>query len=272
MRRRSCATSTSSVRADAVLFDDAELTADAFLGGRVRALQPRTGYRAGIDPVLLAAAVPARSGEGVLELGCGAGVAALCLGRRVEGLRLTGLEVQTAYAALARRNASENGIALEVIEGDVARMPAALRARSFDHVIANPPYFPRASGTRAEDGGREAALREETPLAVWVSAGMRRLRPGGRLTLIQRSDRLPDVLAAFEGCRAALTVLPLTPRPGRETTRVILGAVKGGRAAFRLLSPLVLHEGGAHLRDGEDYAAPVRAVLREAEALPDWPR
>ena len=254
-----------------MLFGEADLTADAFLGGRVRALQPKGGYRAGIDPVLLAAAVPARSGEHVLELGCGAGVAALCLGRRVEGIRLTGLEVQPPYAALARRNATENGIALEVIEGDVARMPAALRERSFDHVMANPPYFRPTAGTRAEDGGRETALREETPLAVWVAAGMRRLRPGGRLTLIQRADRLPDVLAAFDGCRAALTVLPLAPRAGREATRVILGAVKGGRAAFRLLAPLVLHEGAAHLQDGDDYAEPVRAVLRDASALPDWP-
>jgi tRNA1Val (adenine37-N6)-methyltransferase len=251
-------------------FAEAELTADACLGGRLRVLQPRAGYRAGIDPVLLAAAVPARSGERVLELGCGAGVAALCLGRRVAGLGLAGLELQPAYAALARRNAAENGIALEVVEGDVARMPAALRARSFDHVLANPPYYRRAAGSPAEDGGREAALGEATPLAAWVAAGLRRLGPGGRLTMIQRADRLPDLLSAFEGRRAALAVLPLAPRAGREATRVILGAVKGRGAAFRLLAPLVLHEGAAHLGDGEDYAAPVRAVLREGAALPGW--
>jgi tRNA1Val (adenine37-N6)-methyltransferase len=252
-------------------FADADLTADAFLGGRVRALQPKSGYRAGIDPVLLAAAVPARAGESVLELGCGAGVAALCLGYRVQGVRLTGLEVQPAYAALARRNATENGIAFEVIDGDVALVPAALRERNFDHVIANPPYLRRAAGTRAEDGGRETALGEATPLAAWVEAGMRRLRPGGRLTVIQRVDRLPDLLAAFEGRRAAIAVLPLTPREGREATRFILAAVKGARGGFRLLAPLLLHEGAAHLRDGEDYAAAVRAVLRDGAALAGWP-
>ena len=253
-------------------FAPEELTTDAFLGGRLALRQPRAGYRAGVDPVLLAAAVPARAGEAVLELGCGAGVAALCLGRRVPGVGLVGIEVQADYAALARENAALNGIEMEVVEGDLARMPASLRARSFDHVIANPPYFRRETGTRAADTGREAALGEATPLAAWIEAGLRRLRPGGRFTLIQRAERLADLIAAFAGRRAALSVRPLAPRQGREATLVLLAAVKGGRAPFRLLAPMILHEGPAHLRDGEDYAAPVRAVLRDAAALADWPR
>ncbi len=252
-------------------FAEEDLTTDAFLGGRLTVRQPKAGYRAGVDPVLLAAAVPARPGEAVLELGCGAGVASLCLGRRVAGVALAGVEVQGDYAALARENAAANGIAMEVVEGDLARMPGTLRARSFDHVIANPPYFRRAAGTPARDARREAAFGEVTPLGVWVDAGMRRLRPGGRFTLIQRAERLPDVLAAFAGRQAALALLPMIPRAGREATLVILAAVKGGRAPFRLLAPLVLHEGATHLRDGEDHAAPVRAVLRDGASLPGWP-
>jgi tRNA1(Val) A37 N6-methylase TrmN6 len=252
-------------------FAPEELTTDAFLGGRLAVRQPRAGYRAGVDPVLLAAAVPARAGEAVLELGCGAGVASLCLGRRVAGLSLAGIDVQADYAALARENADANGIAFEVVEGDLARMPAVLRARSFDHVIANPPYFRREAGTPARDAGRETAFGEATPLAAWIDAGMRRLRPGGCFTLIQRAERVPDLLAAFAGRHAALTILPIAPRVGRAATLVILAALKGGRAPFRLLPPLILHEGAAHLRDGEDYAPAVRAVLRDAAPLADWP-
>ena len=153
-----------------------ETTTDGFLGGRLSILQPRHGYRAAMDPVLLAAAVPARAGEAVLELGCGVGVASLCLGARVAGLRLAGVERQADYAALARANALQNGIAFDVELADLAALPPALRARSFDHVIANPPYFPAGGGTPARDPGREGALREETPLALWVDAGLRRLR------------------------------------------------------------------------------------------------
>ncbi len=250
------------------MFADADLSEDGFLGGRLRIWQPRAGYRAAMDPVLLAAACPAVAGQGVLELGCGAGVASLCLGHRVPGIALTGLELQPAYAGLARRNAERNGIALTVIEGDLAAAPAGLRAQSFDHVIANPPYFSAQSGTAARDPGRETAQREETPLAGWLDAGLRRLRPGGLLTLIQTAERLPDVLAPLAGRAGDITVLPIAPRHARAAGRVVVQARKGARGAFRLLAPFVLHAAPSHGFDGEDLAPEARAILRDGGALP----
>jgi tRNA1Val (adenine37-N6)-methyltransferase len=252
---------------------DAEdgLTDDAFLGGRLRVLQPAGGYRADNDPVILAAAVPARPGESVLELGLGAGVAALCLGARVPGLRLTGLELQAAYAALARRNAARNGIALRVIEGDLARLPAELRQESFDHVLMNPPYFDRRQGTGAADPGRDLALGGQTPLAAWIDTATRRLRPRGWLTLVQRAARLPEVLGALDARLGSVTVRPLAPREGREAGLILLCARKDGRAPFRLLAPLAMHDGASHLRDEDDFAPLFRQILRHGAALP-WPR
>lgn len=249
------------------MFADEALTRDRFLDGRLTILQPREGYRAAMDPVLLAAAVPARAGETVLELGCGAGVASLCLARRVPGMAVTGLEKQPGYADLARRNAAGNGLAFEVIEGDVASLPAALRDRVFDHVIANPPYFPKGGGTSARDAGREAAQREDLALSEWVRTGLRRLRPGGWLTMIHSADRLPDLLSALGTGAGSTAALPIAPRPGRPAGRVIVQARKGGRAAFRLLAPFVVHDGTAHLRDGDDQSEAARAVLRHAQAI-----
>jgi len=248
-------------------FAERELTRDGFLGGRLDIRQPRHGYRAATDPVLLAAAVPARAGQCVLELGCGAGVASLCLGLRVPGLVLSGLELQPEYAALARRNGAENGIALTVIAGDVAAPPQEIIRQSYDHVIANPPYFPAGAGTAAADAGREAALREATPLARWIGTGIRRLAPRGTLTVIQKADRLPDLLAALDGRMGSVQVLPLAARSGRPAGRVILRARKGGRAPFRLESPLIVHSGTAHARDGESFSPAVQRVFRDAAAL-----
>jgi len=134
-------------------FAEGELTRDAFLGGRLALWQPRDGYRAAIDPVFLAAFAPARRGQRVLDLGCGAGTAALCLGVRVEGLDLHGLEIQPAYADLARRNAAASGIALALHEGDLCRPPTALRALSFDLVLTNPPYHPIGATAAADPAG-----------------------------------------------------------------------------------------------------------------------
>lgn len=244
-----------------------ETTEDFFLGGRVRAVQPRHGYRAATDPVFLAAAVPARQGEAVLELGCGVGVASLCLAARVPGLTLCGVELQPDYAELARRNARANGVALTVSVGDIADLPAELRGQSFDHVMANPPYFAPGAGPSAQDSGRETALRENTPLVQWVDVALRRLRPGGWLTLIHLAERLPAILGAMEGRTGGVVVLPMTPRAGRPAGRVIVQGRKGARAPFRLLAPLVVHEGAAHDGDRDSFTMAAQAVLREGAAL-----
>lgn len=245
--------------------NDGGLTRDAFLNGDVRAWQPLIGYRAATDPVFLAASIPARSSENVLELGCGVGVASLCLAARVPGLSLTGVELQTDYAALARRNAAENGAPMTVLEADLRALPRDLKERSFDHVIANPPYY-AAHGPAAQDAGRDLALREDTPLSDWLDVGLRRLRDGGILSIIHLTERLPSILTALQN-RASIIVLPLAARKQRPARRVIVQARKGGRSPFMLLPPLVIHQGDQHPGDGEHFTDPAQAILRDKGSL-----
>ncbi|MGR3509591.1 MAG: tRNA1(Val) (adenine(37)-N6)-methyltransferase [Sulfitobacter sp.] len=244
-------------------FAPGDLTHDAFLGGKLYLWQPRKGYRAGVDPVLLAATVPASPGQRVLELGCGVGAASLCLGTRIAGLRLTGVELQPAYADLARRNSPE----FEVVVADLADMPLALRERQFDHVLANPPYFDRDASVAAKNRGRETALGEQTPLETWVKMAARRLAPKGQAHFIHRAERLPDLIRALPKDMGSIEVLPIAPRVGRLAELVILRARKNGRAAFRLNPPLVMHQGPVHVSDGDSFVSKVRAVLRDGAAL-----
>lgn len=244
-----------------------DLTLDRILGGKVALWQPRVGYRAGVDPVFLAASVPARAGQTVLDLGCGAGAAALCLGARVPGLRLVGLERQAMYADLARRNAVENAQDFEVVEGDLADLPASLRQLQFDHVIANPPYFRRDQSVPAGTAAREGAHGEDTPLAEWVQVAARRCAPRGYVTFVQRIERLPELVGAFTSCLGSLELFPLIPREGRDPQLFLLRGRKEGRAAFRLCSGMVVHKGAAHDRDEEDYTLDAKAILRDGQSL-----
>lgn len=247
------------------MFDEAHLSDDKFLSGRLMLLQPRQGYRAATDPVFLAAACDARAGQSVLDMGCGVGAAALCLGTRVAGLRLEGIEVQADYAELARRNAARNGFGMQVHHGDLTAMPPALR-HDFDHVIANPPYYP-PFGTPSPVHGRARAMQQSVPLTIWAEVAARRVLPGGWLTLICGADGLPDVLTGMGRKMGSVAVLPLTARQGRAPARIIIQARKGGRGPFRLLPPLVLHLGDTHDGDRESYTPQTSAVLRSGASL-----
>ncbi|WP_354667570.1 MULTISPECIES: tRNA1(Val) (adenine(37)-N6)-methyltransferase [Pacificibacter] len=246
---------------------DRSETVDAFLMGQVQLRQPARGYRAGVDPVLLAAATPGEVGQSVLELGCGAGAASLCLNARVKGMTFVGVEVQPYYADLARRNAAENNAEMEVVEADIRALPLHVRDRRFDHVIANPPYYLKEKSTASDDLGRDVAVSGETPLDTWVDVASRRLGPRGYFTMIQKADRLLDILSALQGRLGSVRVRPIQARAGRCARLVIVQARKLGRADFVLEAPLRMHDGPRHERDGDSYSEKALSILRHSAAL-----
>ncbi|MGB0412493.1 MAG: tRNA1(Val) (adenine(37)-N6)-methyltransferase [Pikeienuella sp.] len=237
-----------------------DLTEDALLDGRVLLHQPRKGYRAATDPVLLAAAVSARPGDKVLDVGCGAGAASMCLTVRVS-VEAHGLEAQAPYAALARRNAPN----LTVWTGDLFAPPADLRNTGFDWVISNPPFFD-TTDPASPDLRRDMARREAQGADAWAAACLRRVRSGGRIAIIHLAERLPDILAGLDGA-GDVAVLPLQARIGRPAKRVIVTARKGAKGPFRLAPPLILHEGLSHMADRDDFTDAAKAVLRDAAPL-----
>jgi len=242
---------------------------DAFLGGRLRVLQPATGYRAGIDGVLLAATVEAGSGAQVLDAGSGVGIVGLCVAQRLPGARVTLVERDAGLAALARRNVERNGFAgrMRVIEADILRplgeaAELAAMAGSFDEVLANPPFHVEGRGTAAGDPIKAGAnAMPAGALDRWVRFMAALARPGGRITLIHRTEALPDVLRALAGRFGGAVVVPLHPRQEEAAVRVLVRAVKGSRAPLELRPGLVLH--GAD----NSFRPPIAAILRDAVAL-----
>jgi tRNA1(Val) A37 N6-methylase TrmN6 len=221
------------------------LTDDHLLGGRVRFSQPARGYRVAIDPVLLAAAVPAREGERVLDAGAGTGAASLCLAARVPACRIVGLELQRPLQRIASHNVMQNGLdaRVEMIEGRLERPPPRLVAASFDHVMTNPPHLAAGATSPSPDRARTLAHVETSlDLAGWLAGCLRMLRHDGRLTLIHRADRLSEVLAALLGRAGEVVVVPLWPAAGRPAKRVLVQARKDARGPLRLLPGLVLHD------------------------------
>lgn len=242
----------------------AEHTTEGWLlGGRLRYRQPRGGFRSGIEPVLLAASVPARGEDRVLEAGCGAGAGLLCLAARIGGIHGTGVERDPRLADLAGGNFAANGFtALSALAADIETFGlSAVPAQMFDHTFANPPWH-GANGTAPADPARSGAKRGGEKLGAWITALARHLRPGGTLSLMLAPAQLPTALAAS---RAAGTgsplIFPFWPKEGRAAKLVLLQVRRGGRGPLRLLAGLLLH-----CQDGR-FTPTAEAILRGGGGL-----
>jgi len=241
-----------------------ERTEGTLLGGRVRYAQPREGFRTGIEPVLLAASVPARPGARVLEAGTGAGAGLLCLAARVPGVIGTGVEIDPAMAALARANLEANGLSagLTILEADIVGLAVA---GGFDHAFANPPWHDPA-GTAPAIPGRSRAKRAAAGLLdAWIGALARQLRPRGTLGLALPVAALPAAIAALAGARCgSIAILPLWPRAGQAARLMLIRAVAGGRGACHVLPGLALHTGPG---EPPGFTPEAETILRHGGAL-----
>lgn len=250
--------------------EDFPTTLDHFLGGRLALRQPVAGYRAGSDPVFLAAAVPAQADETVLDLGSGVGTAGLCLLSRLAGIRVTGLELQAPLAGLAVANAQDNGLGerYRVIQGCLATRPAELRGVTFDHVVTNPPWYePGTIQAPRADSKAIGHLEGEADLGTWLKAAVKYLRPKGRLWLIHRADHLGRILAGLDGLTVGeVRVVPIWPKNNRAATRVLVTARKDSKAPLEILPGLVAHH------DDGAYTDQAQAILRDALAWEISPR
>lgn len=238
-------------------------TDDRLLDGRIVLRQPATGYRAAIDPLLLAGAVPARA-ERILDLGCGAGAAALALAARLPKARVTGVELDAGMACLFAENIVLNGFGdrLEAVAGDVAALAPELRDGRFDHAMMNPPYLGACGAGRSPGPGKQRACVEGAArLADWIEAGLAAIRRKGGITVIHRADRLDDIIALLHGRAGGIVVFPLWPRQGEAAKRVIVSARKGVKSPARLSPGLVLHRA-----DGA-FTPEADAILRGAGGL-----
>ncbi len=244
----------------------ADVSENLLLNGRVRLRQPTVGYRAGLDAALLAAACDAQPGARVLDAGCGTGAALLAAAARRPGARFTGVERDAVALALANENIVLNCLDDRVmaIGGDVAAGFRALDLEPFDAVQANPPFFDDADALRGPHPARKDAYIAPEGLPAWLEFLTKAVREGGTITVIHRADRLDDILGGLSPKAGSIRIRPVQPFADQPAKRVLVRAVKTGKAPLMLLPALILHD-----RSEAKHTAQAEAILRGEAAL-DW--
>lgn len=242
-----------------------EVVENGLLDGQVRLLQPARGYRAGMDAALLAAACPVAHGERLIEAGCGAGAVLMQIAARRPDVALVGVERDPDAVALAARNATLNGQAdrVRILPGDIAAGFRSFDLPVFDWAVSNPPFFDDPGALRAPAPGKTGAWMADDGLAAWLTFLSKSVREGGRIVLIHRADRLAEILSGLSPKAGSFEVRPVHSYAEEPAKRVLVRAVKTGKAPLRLLPPLILHD-----RSGAKHTAEAEAILRGASALP----
>jgi FkbM family methyltransferase len=246
-----------------------DVTEDGFLGGQLRLRQLKSGHRAGHDAILLAAATPAQPGDRVVDFGAGVGTAGLAVARRVAGIEIVLIEIDPRLAKLARENAASNGLPAKVVVLDVASSAedfadAGLLPDSADVVLMNPPFNDPARHRSSPDKAREIAhVATGTTLESWIHAARRMLKSGGVLTLIWRADALAEILAALDRGFGSLAILPVHGDAAAPAIRVLVRAIKGGKAPAALYPGVMLNNAASEVSNRE-----VQKILAGLEVLP----
>jgi tRNA1Val (adenine37-N6)-methyltransferase len=240
--------------------EETEETLDTLFQGELAVIQKRKGYRFSLDAILLAHFVRIRNGEEIIDLGTGNGVIPLVLSHLHPSINIVGLEIQKEMAQRALNGVKLNRLAsrIKIVQGDVRSIAQAFSPKSFDMVVCNPPYRPRASGRMNPDAEKRLARHEvKGELKDFLRAGFYLLRHRGRLALVYPATRAPELLEAMKRVDLEPKLLRFVHSfEGSEATLVLAEGVKGARSESKVLPPLIIYS------RTKEYTAEVKAVLR----------
>ena len=243
------------------------ITEDSFLDGKLSLFQPKKGFRAGLDSVLLAASVNAKPGEKVLEIGAGVGTVLFCLMNRISGLEATGIEIMEEYHSLSLINAQKNKINANLILGDFFTY-GNLKKEIFDQIFFNPPYYP-VSNYKISDNKLLEIAHIEYPgiLKKMLTFALKRCKPYGYITLIHRPSRISDILSIFKNMAGDIKILPIVSSNSKNASRMIIRARKSAKGDTKLLNPLYLYKDSKKMGQKKQYTFEIQNILRNGHGL-----
>jgi len=237
--------------------EDIEQTVDIFHRGKFCLVQPcGRGHRAGMDAMMLAAAVPNDFKGRLVDLGAGSGAAALAVLSRLPLCQATLVECSPLMLEFATKTCAHADnvhlrARIEIIAADVclkgrARSEAGLLDNSFDFAIMNPPFNPAHDRATPDKEKARAHVMEEGLFADWLRTAAAIVRPGGGLALIARPQALLEIFEALRGRFGGIIITPILPRPDASAIRIIISAKRGSREGLNIAPPLVLHGNTGH--------------------------
>ena len=255
LRKDSCCKKKLSVAEQIALYDDINRkhqtedsvaeTVDHLRAYELKIVQPKSGYRFSLDPLLLCDFAPAGK-AGILDLGTGCGIIPLVMARKYPQASIAALELQPQMAAIARRNVTDNALdgRIRIIESDIVNISTSYPADSFDLVMGNPPYRRQGEGKVSPKAGRDLARHESSAtLADFLTIAKKMVKPGGSICFIYHPERLAELLSLSLQLKLSPARLQMVHGDFSLPARMfLLELLKGRKSALEVLPPIAVKD------------------------------
>lgn len=167
----------------------------------LKIIQNENGFKYGTDAVMLAKFSNIRNNGKVLDLCSGSGIIPILLTAYKNPSHITSIEYFSHITDMAKKSVEMNSLQekISVLTGDVKDYKNLIEGHSFDNVTVNPPYKTVNTGFRNEDTYLASARHELLmTLSDAVEAAEYALKFGGKLSMVNRVERLSDVFYEFK--------------------------------------------------------------------------
>jgi tRNA1(Val) A37 N6-methylase TrmN6 len=230
-------------------------TEDRILGGHIKLMQPRKGYRVAIDPVILAYFVNVKPLQEILDVGCGVGTISLILKKKEKFAKITAIDVDEEMCLLFQQNYQMNLLDIEIKNVGIEHIQkdVSMKNKLFDHVVTNPPFFEQKSSRISES--KKLSNFETISLVNWISYCINQLKSNGIFSIIHNASRIDDILYALRNVAGSVSITPIFPKRNCEANRIVVQAKKFSRSAIKICAGVIVHN------DDGSYSESMRDIL-----------
>lgn len=236
-------------------------TLDEIAGGQIKVLQKAKGYRFSLDALLLSHFVRLCPDEHILEMGAGSGVISLILAGRWGDVKITGIDIQEELVEMAGRSVALNGLCEKIVIrlADIRDIKHIFPSRSFDVVVANPPYRKINSGRINPDREKALARHEITgTLEDFLQAGGYVLKPAGRAYFIYPATRMVELLSSMRRVHVEPKRLRIVHSDDKEFGKFVLAeGVREGGEELEVIPPLFIYD------EKGEYTEEMTSIFRD---------
>lgn len=219
---------------------------DLQLGG-LKIIQNPEWFCFGIDAVLLShfASISIRKNHKVIDFCTGNGILPLLLSQKTSSKTIYGIEIQECVSELAKRNIKFNNLedVITIYNSDIKNLKNTFKKSSIDYITCNPPYKEKLSGLNNENKIINIARHEICcNLEDIILSAESLLKPGGKLALVHRPERLVDIIYLMKKNRIEPKKLRFVhPTSSKTATMILIEGTKHGGKNLVLEPPLYVY-------------------------------